>query len=174
MIWWQKLIILCVYLNTWCTNFFISSHLSTLTLKRVGAPQMTLQQYLSTLPCLPLPSGNLQTPFPSIPGYYLPLLLFLFTVPLQICLRPAKESWDWPHHLSFCFSTMVRRSSCTPTALWILLRTSSFVTWSLRKCSEISYNISYQGLGFLSRFLLSRSSSHRHKGWSIRWASASA
>ena len=25
---------------------------------------------------------------------------------------------------------MVRRSSCTPIAFWILLRTSSFVTWS--------------------------------------------
>ena len=45
----------------------ISSHLSPLTLEVVGAPQMTLQQYLSILPCLPLPSGNLQTPFPSIP-----------------------------------------------------------------------------------------------------------
>ena len=30
-------------------------------------PQMTLQQYLSILPCLPLPSGNLQTPIPPIP-----------------------------------------------------------------------------------------------------------
>ena len=45
----------------------ISSHFSPLTLEVVGAPQMTLQQYLSILPCLPLPSGNLQTPFPSIP-----------------------------------------------------------------------------------------------------------
>ena len=44
-----------------------SSHPSPLTLEVVGAPQMTLQQYLSTLPCGPLPSGNLQTPFPSIP-----------------------------------------------------------------------------------------------------------
>ena len=48
-------------------SMFISSHLSPLTLEVVGAPQMTLQQYLSILPCLPLPSGNLQTPFPSIP-----------------------------------------------------------------------------------------------------------
>ena len=40
----------------------LSSHLSPLTLEVVGAPQMTLQQYLSILPCLPLPSGNLQTP----------------------------------------------------------------------------------------------------------------
>ena len=48
-------------------------HLSPLTLEVVGAPQMTLQQYLSILPCLPLPSGNLQTPFPSIPWCYLPI-----------------------------------------------------------------------------------------------------
>ena len=46
---------------------FISSHLSPLALEVIGAPQMTLQQYLSILPCLSLPSGNLQTPFPSIP-----------------------------------------------------------------------------------------------------------
>ena len=37
-----------------------------------------------------------------------------------------------------------------------------------RKCSEVSYSISYQGLGSFSRYLLSRSSSHRHKG---RWIS---
>ena len=41
-----------------------------------------------------------------------------------------------------------------------------------RKCSEVSYIISSQGLGSFSRFLLSRSSSHRHKGRWIRWASA--
>ena len=33
-----------------------------------------------------------------------------------------------------------------------------------RKCSEVSYSISSQGLGSFSLFLLSRSSSHRHKG----------
>ena len=41
-----------------------------------------------------------------------------------------------------------------------------------RKCSEVSYSIPSQGLGFFSRFLLSRSSSHGHKGRWIRWASA--
>ena len=44
----------------------ISSHPLNLG-EVVGAPQITLQQYFSTLPCLPLPSGNLQTPFPSSP-----------------------------------------------------------------------------------------------------------
>ena len=33
-----------------------------------------------------------------------------------------------------------------------------------RKCSEVSYSISSQGLESFSLFLLSRSSSHRHKG----------
>ena len=54
------------------SSHLISSHLSPLTLDFVGAPQMTLQQYLSILPCLSLPLGNLQTLFPSIPWCYLP------------------------------------------------------------------------------------------------------
>ena len=57
----------CVTCNCLKLICAISSHLSPLTLEVIGAPQMTLQQYLSVLPCLPLPSGNLQTPFPSIP-----------------------------------------------------------------------------------------------------------
>ena len=43
-----------------------------------------------------------------------------------------------------------------------------------RKCSEVSYSISSQGLGSFSWFLLSRSSSQRHKGRWIRWASTTA
>ena len=35
-----------------------------------------------------------------------------------------------------------------------------------RKCSEVSYSISSQGIGSFSRFLLSRSSSHSHSVWS--------
>ena len=154
---------------------------------------MTLQQYLSTLPCLPLPTGNPQTPFLSIPWCYLvisssaflsflllslslsslllpsspsysfhcpchlffclPLLLVPFTVhiisssaflsflflslslsslllpsssscsfhcPLQNCLRHARGS-------CFRFFIMVRRSSCTPVAFWILVRPMVFV-----------------------------------------------
>ena len=37
-----------------CYNLI--SHLRPLTLEVVGAPQMTLQQFLFPLPCLPLPS----------------------------------------------------------------------------------------------------------------------
>ena len=79
------------------------SHFSPLTSEVVGAPQMTLQEYLSTLPCLPLPSGNLQTPFPSIPWCYLPIFSSVFLsflllhCPLQNCLRHARGSWDVGH-----------------------------------------------------------------------------
>ena len=63
--------------------------------------------------------------------FCLPLLLAPFTVPWRIAFAMPEDLEVWPYHLSFCFLTMVRRSSCTPIALWILLPTSSFVTWSL-------------------------------------------
>ena len=66
--------------------------LSPLTSEVVGAPQMTLQQYLSTLPCLPLPSGNLQTPFLSIPLCYLPISSSVFLSFLLLSLSPAELS----------------------------------------------------------------------------------
>ena len=119
----------------------ITSHLCPSTLEVVGAPQMTLQQYLSILPCLPLSSGNLQTPFLFIPWYYPPisssvflsfLLRSLFSAelssPCSLFSAELSSPCMWPYHLSFRFVTMVRRSSCTPIAFWILLRTSSFVT----------------------------------------------
>ena len=164
------------HINIWFTSpltphTLISSHLSPLTLEVVGASQMTFQQYLSTLPCLPLPLGNLQTPFPSIRWCYLPIFSSVFLSFLLFSLSPCRIVFDmpedleiWPYHLSFLFFTMIRRSSCTPNAFWILLRTSSFVTRLCKKYSEVSYSISSQGLGSFSRFLLSRSSSHRHKG----------
>ena len=97
----------------------------------------------------------------SHPFFCLPLLLAPFTVPCRIVFAMPEDLEMWPYHLSFRFFAMVGRSSCTPIAFWILLRTSSFVTWSLY--SEVSYSISSQGLGSFSLFLLSRSSSHRHK-----------
>ena len=102
----------------------LSSHLSSLTLEVVGTPQMTLQQYLSILPCLPLPTGKphsrrfLDVIFPS-------LLLAHFTVLCRIVFAMPQDLEMWPYHLSFRFFTMVRRSSCTPIAVWILLQTSS-------------------------------------------------
>ena len=90
----------------------------------------------------------------------LPLFLAPFTVPCRIVFSMPEDLEMWPYHLSFRFCTMVKRSSCTQIAFWILLRTSSFVT---RKCSEVSCSISSHGLGSFSRFLLSVSRSHRHK-----------
>ena len=168
----------------------ISSHLSPLTSEVVGAPQMTLQQYLSTLPCLPLPSGNLQTPFPSIPWSYLPISSSVFLPFLLHSLSPqyCDLIWDlivsvpdhclsfyfvfamsedlemWPKHLGFHFFIMVRRSSCTPVHSGFCFEPPRSSHGLCRKCSEVSYSISSQGLGSFSRFLLSRSSSHRHKG----------
>ena len=72
-----------------------------------------------------------------------------FTVPCRIVFAMPEDLEMWPYHLSFHFLTMVKRSSCTSVAFWILLRTSSFVTWSLL----VPYSISSQGLGSFSRFL---------------------
>ena len=63
--------------------------------------------------------------------FCLPLLLAPFTVPCRIVFAMPEDLEMWPYHLSFRFFTMVRRSSCTPIVFWILLWTSSFVTWSL-------------------------------------------
>ena len=147
----------------------IPSHLSPLTSEVFGAPQMMLQQYLSTLPCLLLPSGNLHTPFPSIPWCYLPspffclpLLLAPFTVPCRIVFAMPKGILRFGHTIWVSISLpwlgdhhalqLHSRFCCEPP----------FSSHGLcRKCSEVSYSISSQGLGSFSRFLLSRSSSHR-------------
>ena len=63
--------------------------------------------------------------------FCLPLFLAPFTVPCRIVFAMPEDLEMWPYHPSFRFFTMVKRSSCTPIAFWILLRTSSFVTWSL-------------------------------------------
>ena len=133
----MRLKLACQTTESWNFGYNISSHLSPLTSEVVGAPQMMLQQYLSTLPCLPLPLGNLQTPFLSIPWCYLPISSVFLSF-LLLSLSPAELSSPCRRILrcghtiwSFLFFTMVRRSSCTPTAFWILLQTSSFVTWVL-------------------------------------------
>ena len=125
----------------------VSSHLSPLTLEIVGVPQMMLQQYLSILPCLSLPSGNLQTPFPSIPWRYLPisssaflsfLLLSLSLAELSSpCLRilrcshtiwvSVSLSWLGDHHALKLHSGFC----CEPP------RSSHGFC---RKCSEVSYS----------------------------------
>ena len=112
---------------------FVSSHLSPLTLEVVGAPHMTFPSF----PVFRCPQG-ISKPHscPFLDVIFLSLLLSSspscsFHCPLQNCLRHARGSWDVAIPSEFPFFTMVRRSSCTSVAFWILLRTSSFVTWSL-------------------------------------------
>ena len=150
----------------------LSLHLNPLTSEVVGAPQMTLQQYLSIL----LPSGNFQTPSPSVPWCYLPISSSVFLSFLPLTLSPAELSSPCQRILRCGHTIWV--SVSLPYALQlhsgfccVPLRSSHGLC---RKCSEVSYSISSQGLGSFSRFLLSRSSSHRHKRKWIRWASASA
>ena len=59
--------------------------------------------------------------------FCLPLLLAPPTVPCRTVFAMPEDLEIWPYHLSFRFFIMVRRSSCTPVAFWILLRTSSLV-----------------------------------------------
>ena len=102
----------------WCclpisSAVFLSFLLLSLSLAELSSPcQRLLRQYLSILPYLPLPSGNLQTPFPSIPWCCLPISLLLssspyysFHCPLQNCLRHARGSWDVaiPSELPFLY-----------------------------------------------------------------------
>ena len=164
-------ILWCHFYFTFLVDDIISSQLSPLTSEVVGAPQMTLQQYLSSLPCLPLPSGNLQTPLPSIPWCYLPISYSVFLFFLLLSLSPAELSLSCPRILRCGYTIWVSVSlpwlgnhnalqlhsgfCCEPPSLSHGL---------CRKCSEVSYSISSQGLGSFSRFLLPRSSSHRHKG----------
>ena len=71
----------------------------SLMLSSDGAPLMTLQQYLPILPCLPLPSGNLQTPFPSIPwsfnvifpSLFLSLSFLLLSLSLAELFSPCQR-----------------------------------------------------------------------------------
>ena len=95
--------------------------------------------------------------------FYLPLLLAPFTVPCRIVFAKPEDLEMWPYHLSFHFCTMVRRSSCTQLHSGFCCEPPHLSHGLCRKCSEVSYSISSQGLGAFSRFLLSRSSSHRHK-----------
>ena len=67
----------------------------------------------------------------------LPCLLPPFTAPCKMVLARPDERETWPYHFSFCLFTIVRRSSCSPIACWILARTSSLVTWSLYKMRSI-------------------------------------
>ena len=138
-------------------SFLISSHLISSQSLKLGGRRGTTAD-VATIPFHPSRSSAAPRESPnSIPVHSLilsshlffcrPLLLAPFTVLCRIVFAMPEDLEMWPHHLSFRFFTMVRRSSCTPIAFWFLSRTSSFVTWSHgRKCSEVSYSISSQGL----------------------------
>ena len=150
-----------------------SSHLSPLTSEVVGAPQMTLQQYLPTLPCLPLPSGNLQTPFLSIPWCHIPISssAFLSFLLLSVSTATAELSSPCPRILR-CGNTIWVSFSLPRLGDHHALQLHTAFCCEpprsshglCRKYSEVPYSISFQGLGSFSRILLSRSSSHRRKG----------
>ena len=149
----------------------ITSHLTPLTLTVIGAPQMMLQQYLSTFPCLLLPSGNFQTPFLSFPWCYLPISSSVFLSSL-LPLSPAELSLPCLRILRCGHIIWVSVSSPWLGGHYNVLRLhSGFCCESprsshglCRKSSEVSYSISSEGLGSFFRVLLSKSSSHRHKG----------
>ena len=127
----------------WCViwKLFASAYLISSQSLNLGGHQGTTDD-VATIPFHPsLSSAALRESPNPIPVhslmlsshlfFYLPLLLAPFTAPCRTVFAMPEDLEMWPYHLSFCFFTMVRRSSCTPIAFWILLRTSSFVTWSL-------------------------------------------
>ena len=94
--------------------------------------------------------------------FCLPLLLFPFTVPCRIVFAKPEDLEILANHLSFRFLTRVRRSSYSPMAAWIFLRTSLLVTWSLYEMFNSLRSISSRRPVFFSLTLQSRSMSHRH------------
>ena len=89
---------------------------------------------VATIPFhLSLSSAALRESPNPIPSCYLPISSSVFLSILLLSLSPAELSLPCQRILrcGHTICTMLRRSSCTPVAFWILLRTSSFVTWSL-------------------------------------------
>ena len=52
-------------------------------------------------------------------------------MPCRIVFAKAEDHEAWPNHLNYRFLAMVRSSPYSPMATRIILRTSSFVKWSL-------------------------------------------
>ena len=105
-----------------------------ITARVVGAPHMFSQPVsliFSHLHC-PLGLGELKAcPFPDV---VFPLLLLspLSSSPFHCALQDGFGQTWWTGDMSISLRfAVVRRSSCGPTARWILARTSSLVAWSL-------------------------------------------
>ena len=112
----------------------ISSHLFSSQSLNLGGRRGTTDD-VATIPFHPsLSSAAIRESPNSIPFHSLmlsshhffcvPLLLAPFTVPCRTVFAMPEDLEMLSYHLSFRFFTMVRRSSCTPIAFWILLRTS--------------------------------------------------
>ena len=116
-------------------------------------------------------TGNLQSPFPSIPWCYLPISSSVFLSFLLLSLSLAELSSPCPRILRCCHTIWVSFSLPWLGDHRALQLHSGFCCEPprsshglCRKYSEVSYSISSQGLGSFSRFLLSRSSFYRPKG----------
>ena len=97
-------------------------------------------------------------------SFCLPLLLAPFTVPCRIVFAMLEDFEMWPYHLSFRFLTWLGDHHALQLHSGFFCEPPRSSHGLCRKCSEVSYSISSQGLVSFSRFLLSRSSCHRHKG----------
>ena len=117
-------------------KFYLVSHLSSQSLNLGGRRGTT--DDVATIPVHPSLSSAAPRESPnhnpihslmlsSHLFFCLPLLLAPFTVPCRIVFAMPEDLEMWPYHLTFRFFTMVRRSSCTPVAFWILLRHMVFV-----------------------------------------------
>ena len=65
------------------------------------------------------------------------LVFFPFHCVLQDGLVRPDERETCAYHFSLHFFTIIRSSSCGPTACWILAQTSSLITWSLYEIRSI-------------------------------------
>ena len=152
----------------------VTSHLILSQSLNLGGHRDTTNDFatvpFSTLPC---PAALMESPNSnhvhlvmlfSHSFFCLPLLLAPFIFPCRIVFAIPEDLEMWPYHLSFRFFTMVRRSSCTPIAFWILCCETPRSSHGFCRCSEVDCSIQSQGLESFSQTLLLRSSSHRHKG----------
>ena len=158
---------LCWNLTMLLTSHLISSQLLNLEGRRGTTDDFATMPFHPSLSSAALSESLNPIPIHSLmlsshPFFCLPLLLAPFTFPSELsspcprilrCGHTISVSLPWlgDHHelqlqSGFC---------CEPP------RSSHGLC---RTCSEVSYSISSQWLGSFSRFLLSMSSSHKHKG----------
>ena len=90
-------------------EFHLLIHVSLVTKTFVGAPQMPLQQYISSCPCL-------ESQKPILVNFQYCRIVFAIQQELEM----------WPCILNFRFFIMIRRSACAPVEYRILLRVFTF------------------------------------------------